>query len=75
MPVVGFNPEYYMSSYSEYNQSKDGLKIELLYRKVGSTVWYPAFNSQGRPSVLLQIKEKDVVSVCCLSKINPLPLT
>ncbi len=64
LPVVGFNPEYYMSSYSEYNTSKSGLKIELLYRKVGWKVWYKAFNSVGKPTVLLQIKENDVVSVC-----------
>ena len=62
--MVGFNPEYYMRSYSEYNQSKEGLKIELLYRKVGWKVWYKAFNSQGKPTVLLQIKQNDAVSVC-----------
>ncbi len=64
LPVVGFNPEYYIHSYSEYNTSKDGLKIELLYRKVGGKVWYKSFNSQGKPIVLLEIKENDVVPVC-----------
>ncbi len=70
--MVGFYPEFYMSSYSEYNTSKDGLKIELLYRKVGWKVWYKAFNSQGKPTVLLQIKQNDVVSVChaCLSLLH-----
>ncbi len=61
--MVGYNPDYYLRSYSEYNQSKEGLKIEMLYRKVGSKVWYPAFNSQGKPTVLLQIKQKDIVPV------------
>jgi hypothetical protein len=61
--VVGYNPEYYMRSYSEYNTSKEGLKIELLYRKVGGKVWYKAFNNEGKPSVLLQIKENDIVPV------------
>ena len=63
LPVVGFNPEYYMRSYSEYNTSKEGIKIELLYRKVGGKVWNKAFNSLGKPTVLLQIKQNDIVSV------------
>ncbi len=63
LPVVGYNPEYYLRSYSEYNTSKEGLKIELLYRKVGGKVWYPAFNNQGKPTVLLQIKQNDIVPV------------
>ncbi len=63
LPVVGYNPEYYLRSYSEYNQSKEGLKIELLYRKVGSKVWYKAFNSEGKATVLLQIKQNDIVPV------------
>jgi len=63
LPVVGFNPEYYMRSYAEYNTSKEGIKIELLYRKVGGKVWNKAFNSLGKPTVLLQIKQNDIVSV------------
>jgi hypothetical protein len=58
-----------MSSYSEYNSSKEGLKIELLYRKVGWKVWYKAFNSTGKATVLLQIKQNDIVSVCYVHKL------
>ncbi len=46
-----------------YNTTRFGLKIEMLYRKVGTFVWYPAFNDKQQKVVLLDIKPNTVVDV------------
>jgi hypothetical protein len=56
LEIVGFNPDYYITPYSSYNTTKEGLKIEALFRKVGTYVWYKAFNTAVKPAVLLDIK-------------------
>ena len=53
--MAGYNPDYHLRPYSKYRGNDEGLKIELLYRKVGSKVWLKAFDRLGQPTVLLQI--------------------
>ncbi len=48
----------------DYNTTAEGLKIEMLYRKKGSTVWSKAYNSAGKATVLLNIVKNAPVSVC-----------
>ncbi len=67
LQIVAFNPEYYIFPYSYYNTTKEGLKIEMLYRKVGSHVWNTAFNTEPKPVVLLDIRPNTEVSVCNLA--------
>ncbi len=52
-----------MFPYSYYSTTKEGLKIEMLYRKVGEHVWYKAFNTEAKPVVLLDILPDTPVSV------------
>ncbi len=63
LQIVGFNPEYYLFPYSDYSTSKEGLKIEMLYRKVGTHVWSKAYNTAADPVVLLDIRPNSTVSV------------
>ncbi len=63
LQIVGFNPEYYINPYSYYNTTKEGVKIEMLYRKVGGHIWYKAYNSVAKPVVLLDIRPNSEVSV------------
>lgn len=63
MLITAYNPEYYIKPYSEYNLTQSGLKIELLYRKVGTQIWYKALNSTGKQTLMLDIKKNMIVPV------------
>ncbi len=63
LQIASYKPDNYLTTYTEYNTTEEGLKIELLYRKKGSTVWNKAYNSAGQPAVLLNIAKNSVVSV------------
>jgi hypothetical protein len=62
--VSSFKPDNYLTTYTEYNSTNQGLVIELLYRKKGSTEWKMARDSAGKPTVLLNIEKNSAVSVC-----------
>jgi hypothetical protein len=64
LQIVGFNPDYYIAPYSSFNTTTEGLKIEALFRKVGTYVWYKAFNTAVQPAVLLDIKHNLPAPVC-----------
>jgi hypothetical protein len=64
LQIASYKPDNYLTTYTEYNTTKEGLKIELLYRKKGSTVWNKAYNSTGKATVLLSIAQNSIVSVC-----------
>ncbi len=64
LQIASYKPDNYLTTYIEYNTTENGLVIELLYRKKGSTKWKKAFNSAGKAAVLLDIKRNSVVSVC-----------
>ncbi len=63
LQIASYKPDNYLSRYSVYNTTKSGLKIEMLYRKVGTFVWYPAFNDKQQKVVLLDIKQNTTVDV------------
>ncbi len=65
LQIASYKPDNYLFRYSDYNTTKSGLKIEMLYRKVGTFVWNKAFNDQQKPVVLLDIKPNTAVDVCC----------
>jgi hypothetical protein len=52
-----------LTPYSTYNTTEEGLKIEALFRKVGTPVWYPAFNTAIKKTVLLEVKKDEPVPV------------
>ncbi len=62
--IASYKPDNYLTTYTEYNTAEEGLKIELLYRKKGSTVWNKARDSLNQPAVLLNIAKNSVVPVC-----------
>ncbi len=64
LQIASYKPDNYLTTYTEYNTTEEGLVIELLYRKKGSIVWNKAYNSAGQPAVLLNIAKNSVVSVC-----------
>ncbi len=66
MQIAAYKPDNYLFGYSDYNTTKSGLKIDMLYRKVGTFVWHPAFNDQQKPVVLLDIKPDTVVDVSAI---------
>ncbi len=63
LQIAAYKPDNYLFHYSDYNTTKSGLKIEMLYRKVGTFVWFKAFNDKLKPVVLLDIKPNTVVDV------------
>ena len=63
LQIAAYKPDNYLFPYSDYNTTNSGLKIDMLYRKVGTFVWYKAFNDQQKPVVLLDIKPNTVVDV------------
>ena len=63
LQIAGYKPDNYLFTYADYNTTAKGIKIEMLYRKVGTAIWYPAFNDQQKRVVLLDIKPNTEVSV------------
>ncbi len=57
------NPNHYLTPYSTYNTTEEGLKIEALFRKVGTPVWYPAFSTAIEKVVPLDIKKDEPAPV------------
>jgi hypothetical protein len=63
MDINGYNPQHRIFPYSSYNDATNGLKIEMLYRKVGEHIWYKAYDDKSKPLVLLSINSATPASV------------
>lgn len=63
LQIAAYKPDNYLFHYSDYNTTNQGLKIEMMYRKVGTFVWFKAFNDKQKPVVLLDINPNTAVDV------------
>jgi hypothetical protein len=63
LQVASYKPDNHKAKYSEYSSADQGIKVELLYRKVGTAKWLQAYSDKQLPSVLLNVRKGDTVPV------------